>query len=251
MGVATLRVSSPAGLSTVHELADPRAVVGRRSPTFEPDVRLEPDPDRWVGRSHCTLEHDDGRWWAIDNGSVNGTLLRRHGSTTRIEGRTALQHGDTLLILGDTDDDGKPVFWELVLADPHETQSAAPRSAAHPRPTTGLRYDWVAARAYRHEGEVEHPLEGLRPQGHRLLRFMAGRGGDHQAVACSHDELIAALWGEPDDRPSDRSYTRTDLAGVVRDTRRVIEADPSRPVLLQTVTGFGYRLVVHRDGGGA
>ncbi len=252
MAVATLRVVSPAGTGTVHDLVDLDVVVGRRSPTFVPDVVLEPDPDRWVGRSHCRLVHDDGRWWVVDNGSVNGTLLRRAGRTVRLEDRTALQHGDTLLILGGAGDDGTSRYWELVLLDPHETRSAPDRATSAPAPaapsaapggtTVALRYDWVAARAHRREGAVEHPLDGLRPQGHRLVRHMAERGRDHGTVACSHDELIAAVWGE-----TAGGYTRSDLAGLVRDVRRAIEADPSRPQLLQTVTGFGYRLVVHRD----
>lgn len=244
MGVATLRVVSPGGDGASHELVDVDVVVGRRSPTFVPDVVLEPDPDRWVGRSHCRLVHDDGRWYVTDNGSVNGTLLRRGGQTSRLEGRTALQHGDTLMVLGGVDDDGTSRYWELVLVDPHETRSAADRAAAG-EPAVALRYDWVAARAYRREGTVEHPLDGLRPQGHRLVRHMAERGRDHGAVACSHDELIAAVWGE-----ADGGWTRSDLAGLVRDVRRAVEVDPSRPQLLQTVTGFGYRLVVHRDGDG-
>lgn len=245
MGVATLRVVSPSGAGTVHDLFEAPVVVGRRSPTFVPDVVLGPDPDRFVGRAHCRLEQDDGRWWATDNGSVNGTLLRREGRTARIAGRTALQHGDTLLVRGGTDDDGAPTYWELVLHDPHETQGASDVVTAGAGAGGTLRYDWTAARAYRREGTVEHPLDGLRPQGHRLVRFMAERSADHDAVACSHDELITALWGEAGQSGADRGYTRSDLAGVVRDTRRAIEADPSQPSLLQTVTGFGYRLLVH------
>jgi hypothetical protein len=241
MAIATLRVLSPAGVGATHELVDVDVVIGRRSPTFVPDVVLEPDPDRWVGRSHCRLVRDEGRWWVLDNGSVNGTLLRRAGHTSRLESRSALQHGDTLLILGGADDDGTSRFWELVLLDPHETQSAPDRATPA---TVALRYDWLAARAHRREGAVEHPLDGLRPQGHRLVRHMAERGRDHGTVACSHDELIAAVWGG-----AAGGYTRSDLAGLVRDVRRAIEADPSHPQLLQTVTGFGYRLVVHPDGG--
>lgn len=241
----TLRISSPEGVMSGVELGSGPITVGRASPDHAPDVELGPDPQRWVGRLHCTLDFADGMWSVTDNASVNGTLLRHGDVTERLQGRKRVQHGDKLLILGDMTADGEPLYWELTFLDPHTTQPAPfgpPSEVRHTGP--GLRYDWVAARAYRVENGVETPITGLRPQGHQLLRYMAGRGTGGESVACDHAALIAALWGPPEEWAPHRSYTRSDLAGVVRAVRRCIEVDPSRPRILETVTGIGYRLNV-------
>ncbi|MEE6308772.1 FHA domain-containing protein [Plantactinospora veratri] len=245
-GSVTLRITSPEGRTRGVELTDGPVTVGRTAPDHAPHVALEPDPQRWVGRLHCTLDLSDGGWAVTDNASVNGTLLRcLDGRTQRLVGSRRLRHGDTLLILGDMSPDGEPLYWELTLLDPHTTQ-AAPFEPPPPVPTRGaaLRYDWVAARAYRVDEHGETPVSGLRPQGHQLLRYMVGRSSAGAAVACGHEELVTALWGPREEWPAGRAYTRADLAGVVRAVRRAIEADPSAPRILETITGIGYRLNV-------
>ncbi|MGX7672317.1 FHA domain-containing protein [Plantactinospora sp. DSM 117369] len=242
----TLRVTSPEGRVRGVELTDGPITVGRTAADHTPDVVLEPDPQRWVGRLHCTLDSRDGGWTVTDNASVNGTLLRSlSGRTERLVGSCRLRHGDALLILGDMSPDGEPLYWELTLLDPHTTQ-AAPFEPAPAVPNRGpcLRYDWVAARAYRIDESGETPVSGLRPQGHQLLRYMVGRSSAGAAVACGHEELITALWGPREEWPAGRAYTRADLAGVVRAVRRAIESDPSVPRILETITGIGYRLIV-------
>ncbi|MFD3522624.1 FHA domain-containing protein [Streptomyces sp. NPDC058653] len=252
MGVkgAALRVSSPEGTQTVFELSGVSVTVGRAVPERAPDVGLGPDPQRWVGRLHCTLDFADGMWSVTDNASVNGTLLRHGDTIERLQARKRIQHGDTVLILGDMDPEGEPVYWELTFLDPHTTRPApfgSPSDVRHTGPC--LRYDWVAARAYRNEDGEETLITGLRPQGHQLLRYMAGRSTSGAAVACEHAELITALWGSNEEWAAHRSYSRADIAGVVRAVRRCIESDPSNPKILETVTGIGYRLNVLSVGG--
>ena len=244
----TLRVTSPEGVVRGVELDSGQITIGRAAPEHVPDVELGPDPQRWVGRLHCTLDYADGMWSVTDNASVNGTLVRHGEITQRLTERRRIQHGDALLILGDMTADGDPLYWELVFLDPHTTRPAPfgpPSPVRHTGPC--LRYDWVSARAYRVEGGVEIPISGLRPQGHQLLRYMAGRSTSGAAVACDHAELITALWGTRDEWAPYRSYTRADIAGVVRAVRRCIELDPSNPRILETVTGIGYRLNVLSD----
>lgn len=245
MRAVALRVGSPGGAVSVAELDTGPVTIGRAAPEHAPDVELGPDPQRWVGRLHCTLDFADGMWSVTDNASVNGTLLRHGDTTERLMGRKRIQHGDVLLILGDMTPAGEPQYWELTFLDPHTTRPAPfgpPTDVRH----TGscLRYDWVEARAYRSEGGVETPITGLRPQGHQLLRYMASRTTGGAAVACDHAELITALWGARDEWAHNGSYTRADVAGVVRAVRRCIEVEPSSPRLLETVTGIGYRLNV-------
>ncbi|GAA3758533.1 hypothetical protein GCM10022225_49910 [Plantactinospora mayteni] len=252
-GSVTLRITSPEGRVRGVELTDGPITIGRTAPDHAPDVALEPDPQRWVGRLHCTLDLSDGGWTVTDNASVNGTLLRSlDGRTDRLVGSRRLRHGDALLILGDMSPDGEPLYWELTLLDPHTTQAAPFESpSAAPRRGPCLRYDWVAARAYRSDEDGESPVSGLRPQGHQLLRYMVGRSSAGAAVACGHEELVTALWGPREEWPPGRAYNRADLAGVVRAVRRAIEADPSAPGILETITGIGYRLNVTDPGEGS
>ncbi|MFE0153673.1 FHA domain-containing protein [Nonomuraea sp. NPDC059007] len=229
------------------ELGSGPITIGRASPEHAPDVELGPDPQRWVGRLHCTLDFANGMWSVTDNASVNGTLMRHGEVTERLQGRKRIQHGDTLMILGDMSPQGEPQYWEMTFLDPHTTRPAPigpPTDVRHTGPS--LRYDWVSARAYRVEHSGETLITGLRPQSHQLLRYMAGRGTNGAAVACEHESLITALWGPREEWAPHHSYTRADLAGVVRAVRRCIEADPSSPRILETVTGIGYRLNVSR-----
>lgn len=87
------------------------------------------------------------------------------------------------------------------------------------------------------------PQRWVGPQGHQLLRYMAGRSRG-AAVACDHSKLIKALWGDREEWPAHRFYTRADVAGVVRAARRCIEPVPSEARILETVTGIGHRLDV-------
>lgn len=243
----TLRIVSPAGIASGAEVRGRSVTIGRRAPDHVPDVGLGPDPQRWVGRLHCTLDLADGLWTVTDNASVNGTLLRHGESVTRLNGRIRIQHRDVILILGDMTVTGEPQYWSLTFLDPHTTQPAPFGPPTGVRPTgPRLRYDWLAARAFRVDDGGETPITGLRPQGHQLLRYMAGRGHG-TAVACEHAELVRALWGDPGEWPSHRSYDRADVAGVVRAVRRCVERDPSDPRILETVTGIGYRLNVWAD----
>lgn len=245
---ASLRICSPDGEKSGVDLVRAPLTVGRSSPGHDPDVVLGPDPQRWVGRLHCTLDLDRGTWSVTDNASVNGTLLRREGDVRRLDGREALRHGDRLLIVGDMTPEGETSYWELTFIDPHTTRQA-PVGTPVEGPAAGpsLRYDWVTAIAYRCENGRETEISGLRPQGHQLLRYMADRSRGSVAVACGHEELIRALWGDRDEWPVHRAYSKADLAGVVMAVRRRVEAQPSEPKILETIAGIGYRLRVRAD----
>lgn len=91
----------------------------------------------------------------------------------------------------------------------------------------GLRIDPVRRRVFRREREV-----GLKPKEFDLLLFLAR----HRGQVLSADQLIEQVWG----------YEAIGDAGTVRvhirSLREKLEDDPSRPVLIETVRGVGYRL---------
>lgn len=251
--VTRLWITSPGGDRRTHELRSTRTTIGRATPDGTPDVPLDPDPQRLVSRLHCVIEYADGVWSVSDNASDNGTLLRRAGETTRVFGRTELQHADSVLVLGDINEDGHPSYWKLKFDDPFRTQ-AAPTTAILPaadRPAH-LEYDWVQMLVFRVDGVQRVEVTGLSPQGHKLIRYMAHLSGlnNGSPVACSHGDLIRMMWGPSEEWPAGRAYDETNLRNVVNAVRKRVELDPAHPVLLQTERNIGYRLLVRSAGTG-
>ncbi len=60
----------------------------------------------------------------------------------------------------------------------------------------------------------------------------------HPDQVCSHDQLMQAVWQEEKQIEGIRDDR---LAQLVRRLRAKIETDPSKPQLIQTVPGRGYR----------
>ncbi len=100
---------------------------------------------------------------------------------------------------------------------------------ARPLETGPLRIDPAQHRA----AWQGRPLD-LKPKEFELLLFLARNRG----TVLSRDVLLERVWGY--DYPID---TRT-VDVHVRWLREKIEADPGRPVHLQTVRGLGYRFVI-------
>jgi DNA-binding response OmpR family regulator len=71
-----------------------------------------------------------------------------------------------------------------------------------------------------------------------LLRFLASR----EDIVVTRDELLNKVWGF-DAYP----VTRT-VDNHIASLRAKLEADPARPVYIQTVHGVGYKFVPRRDG---
>jgi hypothetical protein len=93
-------------------------------------------------------------------------------------------------------------------------------------------------------GLVDHPLLGgrggqdeLTAKEALLLAYLQA----HPGVICDKDDIIRAVWAE--DRIFTQGVRDDSLAQLVRRLRRKIEADPSRPQHLITVTGRGYRFI--------
>lgn len=91
-----------------------------------------------------------------------------------------------------------------------------------------LTIDMARGQVYRQD----RPLE-LTPTEYRLLVHLA----QNQGQAFSRGQLIDAVWGYAPDLNSEKTVNV-----YIRRLREKIELDPSRPTLLLTVPGIGYRL---------
>ncbi len=231
-----LEVSGPSGQHFRVDLTKERITIGRFD-LFN-DVALEPDPQHLISRkAQCSLERDAAGWWVVDNGSLNRTLRRRESDIQVVQGRAHLEDGDCMLILGALTESGKPSYWELTFRDPLGT-----RPSPHQPVPAYLEYDWIQAKLFRVSGTKRQEIQDLRPQEHKLIRYMDqhNRANDNVPVMCTSEELLAAIWGE------EALHTETDLAHLIYELRKKLEPDPKEPRFLETVRGLGYRLVTRR-----
>lgn len=147
-----------------------------------------------------------------------------------------MANGDTIMILGRLGDDNSAFYWELTLRDPMKTNRVVSGpSFVH------LEYDWVQAKLFRIKGSEREEISELRPQEHKLVRYMDQRNrknGD-APVMCTFEDLIESIWGDEIGR------TRTEINHLVHGLRQKIESDKNDPRFLQTVRGLGYRLETH------
>jgi Transcriptional regulatory protein, C terminal/FHA domain len=222
------------------ELSDDRVTVGRLPDTN--DIALEPDPQQLVTRSHhLMLERRGRQWLVVDGGSVNGTLLRRGGELTRVDGRAVLQDGDTVCVLGSVSENGERTFFELDFNATLDSQATRVAPFAPPRPAVCLSYDANQARLLLVLGGERHDIP-IRAQAHRLVRYMVERneaaGGE--PALCTHEELMHAVWA---DEPM---HSREELAKLVWELRKKLEPFQAEH-LIENERRLGYRLRTCRE----
>jgi hypothetical protein len=151
-------------------------------------------------------------------------------------GRAHLVDGDCILILGKLTESGDPFYWELTFRDPMGTQPTI-----HLLMGSYLQYDWIQAKLFQVISSKRQEILDLRPQEHKLIRYMdhRNRANNYVPVMCPSEELLTAIWGE------EAPHTETDLAHLVWELRKKLEPNPKEPRFLVTVRGLGYRLVTH------
>ena len=227
-----LVIADPEGSERMVVLSSERVTIGRLRELN--DIALEPDPQMWVSRqAHCLIGREGAHWWVIDEGSTNGTFLRRRGTAdlSRVDGRARLSSGDRICIQGPPSESGERRYWTLLFSDPLETTRWGSEPGC-------LEYDRSQGALYRVERGRRVEVGGLRPLEHKLIRFMAERtqtnGG--MPALCSYEELIDALWGE------EAGHTPDEVTHLVWGLRRKIEPDRNATQILETVRGMGYRL---------
>jgi predicted component of type VI protein secretion system len=207
--LASITATKPGHAPKRADLSADSLTIGRSTTC---DLVLE-DERRFVSRLHCTIDRIGGAWWLHDNESKGGVYV----NGKRVEKRAKLSDGDVIRI----------VQWELTFHDPYATD-VSPDTLAAREKTADLYYHLDSLRLFVDGREIGARLS---PQEHRLLACLFRRAG----VVCTKKELNEALWegGIVDDSA---------LASLVRRLREKIEPDPSRPIFVVTVPGFGYRL---------
>ena len=124
---------------------------------------------------------------------------------------------------------------ERHLANGQDTDSPVPDESIEAPVILG---DLAVDRARRSASKNDVPLN-LRPKEFDLLYFLVR----HPGVVHSRDVLLRKVWGY------DFSFGTRTIDVHVRWLRQKIEDDPSNPVRLETVRGFGYRLVSESERG--
>lgn len=229
-----LEVTGPDGHRFEIDLTKERMTIGRL-PQYN-DISLEPDPQSLITRlAHCAIERAGGGWWVVDNGSVNRTFVEWGKTMKVIEGREPINDGAVICILGELPESGDPVYWRLAFHDPLQTRRFQTVPAED-----HLEYDWVQAKLFRVSDRIKDEIDNLRPQEHKLIRYMdqRNRANGYVPVMCSYDELITAVWGE-----EEYGRSEADINRLVWELRQKIETDQKEPRFLETVRGLGYRLV--------
>jgi hypothetical protein len=229
-----LKVTGPDGQTFEVELTKQRITIGRLA--GRNDISLAPDPQQLVTRLvHCALEKTSAGWWVVDNGSVNRTFVSNGKEMNIVEGRTPIGDGEAICILGQLSESGDPIYWQLNFHDPMST-----RKLMIIPPEEYLVYNWVQAKLFRVNHYHREEIDNLRPQEHKLVRYMdqRNRANGYAPVMCTYEELLDAVWGE-----EAFGHTEADINRLVWELRKKIEPDSKEPLFLETVRGLGYRLV--------
>jgi DNA-binding response OmpR family regulator len=152
-----------------------------------------------------------------------------------VAGQARLYEGDCIRILGKLTEKGKSFYWELTFSDPLGTRPASGRTLRD----SCLKYDWIEARLFRIDGSTRQEIQDLRPQEHKLIRYMdqRNRTNGNVPVMCTYEELLTAVWGE------EAYHTEAEVNQLVWRLRQKLEPDAREPQFLQTIRGLGYRLV--------
>jgi DNA-binding winged helix-turn-helix (wHTH) protein len=195
-----------------------------------------PDPDRTISRHHGAIEQANGCWWLIDEGSANGTFLRRQSGSAgtdldvRSGGMVPLRDGDVILILARLSESDQPIFWKLTFRDVNDTVTVLP-------PPADLEYSLSQQQLFRmtqRQRQVVH----LSPQERKLLHYMAqcNQANQGHPSFCTGEELVQAVWSET------FGHTSNEVNRLVWALRKKIERDSGEPRFLKTVQGQGYLL---------
>lgn len=196
-----------------------------------------PDPYKKISRHHCSLQYHSNRWWIVDEGSSNGTFLQREIDQPEIdvrsEDRISLRSGDYILILGQLNPSGEPLFWRLEFIDPCETLQVSSLQNIH-----SIEYSLSQKTLFRNIARRRDAVS-LGEQESSLIDYMSlkNQQNNNQPAICEYDELIVAVWND-----SHFGRDKRNINHLVWRVRDKIEIDSGEPKFLKTIKGRGYSL---------
>ncbi len=161
-----------------------------------------------VSREHARIRREGRKLFLEDLDSTNGTFL----NDQRVLSPAVLRDGDRIFI-GD-------VAFEF-----HD-----PDTTTRETPFPDLEVDRQAGVVRLNRSPI-----ALSPKEFALLAYLY----DHRGNVCSKEEIGQAVWTEYEEGVFDYQ-----IENLVRRLRTKIELDPNAPLVLLTVRGMGYRLVV-------
>jgi hypothetical protein len=162
-----------------------------------------------VSREHARVRRDGWRVVLEDLGSTNGTFL----NDERVLSPTAL-HDEDRIKIGDV---------VLTFHDPDITFRDTPFPKLEVDVTAGV-------------VRVDRRAVTLAPKEFALLAYLCERQGE----VCSKDDIGLAVWPE---YRQDGVYDYQ-VENLIRRLRSKLEPDPSDPLMLLTIRGLGYKLVM-------
>ena len=171
-----------------------------------------------VSRYHAVIVETDTKYHLRDLGSRNGTLVNRKkiGDKDHV-----LKHGD-VIHLG-----GSNVSFKF-----HRPGTRTVTLSAVEPASGVISIDHKARQVFVRDEELE---PSMTRKEFDLLMLLDSRRGE----AVSRDDIAEGVWPER----SDGDVGNHEIEQCVRRVRLRIEDDPSRPVYLVTVRGFGYKLI--------
>jgi len=208
-------------------LNKPIAVVGRRTSQNKPDIELN---DEVVSRQHMEILLKDGKYWAKDLGSTNGTVLNDDrivaGNLYELKHNCKIGLGvegtSARIVLVFKESEGTDII--------HKKESPAGKHGKVPTVA------WFKIDEGKKEAVVDGKQKELSRKEYELIRFLYKNAG----AICSRDEIIEAVWPETRD-PSAISDAAIDQ--LVHRLREKVEPDPAKPSRIISKKAFGYMLV--------
>ncbi len=192
----------------------------------------------FVSRRHAVIEYSDSGYSIRDLDSSNGTFV----DGVRLDRRPRLLEGGEIIEFGK----GHVVakfsigFGTITLPEAGGSRAAAHAPAANDEgPVTitphGIVINMAAREVYVEGVPMVPPITG---KDFEILALLCESPG----TARSNAEIAARAWPE---RP-DGSVSIQEIGQRIHRLRRRIEPEPAKPIYIETVRGFGYKLAQNR-----
>ena len=193
------------------------------------DVDLD---NPFVSRKHAIIEYSDSGYTIIDLGSKNGTFVNgaRLGDEPRpLKGGEIIEFGK-----GQVRAKFSVGIKTITLPEEAHPSRRKKRKSEAPRTITpdGIVINMATREVYVRGVLVEPPLTG---KDYEILALLSESPGFPKSNA----EIAARAWPE---RP-DGSVTLEEIGQRIHRIRSRIEPEPTNPKLIETMRGFGYKLV--------